>query len=320
MKYQPKNCLDSPRFCGIRTFMLLPHLRTLEDVDFIVAGIPYDTSCSTRVGARFGPAAIRDASMLLRPYNPDMDINIFEHLSGVDYGDFDVVPGHIEHTYEKLHPELVEVFKAGVKPIFLGGDHSVSLPALRAASEVYGKVAMVHFDSHLDTTDNYFGHKFTHGTPFKRAAEEDCVLAEKSIQIGIRGPLYSQDDIKDSEGLGYEVLTRKEMRKIGIEASIKRIKDRIKGASAVYVTFDIDFLDPAYAPGTGTLEVGGFTTWEAMEIIRGSLDGANLIGFDIVEVLPAYDSPGQITAYAASNMAYEFITLLAKNKRDGISK
>ncbi|MCG8485323.1 MAG: agmatinase [Clostridia bacterium] len=314
-KYGPKDCTKSPRYCNIRTFMLLPYLKTLDDVDFVVAGVPYDTACTTRAGARFGPAAIRDASMLLRPHNPDMDISIFDYLSGVDYGDIDIVPDDIETSYTNIYDEAFKIYQSGVKPIFLGGDHSISLPLIRAAKDVFGPVALVHFDSHSDTDDNLWGRKYMHATPFRRAAEEDCLSMDHSIQIGIRGPIYGSEGLKDAEDLGFEVLTRRKMRKMGLEASIEKIRNRVQGATAIYVTFDIDFLDPAYAPGTGTMEVGGFTTWEAIEIIRDGLKGLNIVGFDLVEVLPAYDSPGQITSCAASNIVYEFITLLALNKK-----
>lgn len=317
VKYRPKDATNSPRYCGIRTFMNLMNVRTLEDVDFIVAGVPYDTACTTRVGARYGPEAVRSASILQRPYNPDMNINLFEYLSGVDYGDLDIVPDDIEQSYSMIEKEAIKIFAAEVNPVFIGGDHSVTLPLLRAASKVYGKIALVHFDSHSDTDDQLWGRKFVHATPMRRAAEEGCLEMTKSIQVGLRGPTYAEEGLTIAEGLGFELLTRKKIREIGIDNASACIRNRVKEADAVYITFDIDFLDPAYAPGTGTPEVGGFTTWEAIELIRKSLDGLNLVGMDLVEVNPAYDSPGQITSYAAASIMYEYLTLLARNKRNG---
>ncbi|MBW2093176.1 MAG: arginase family protein, partial [Deltaproteobacteria bacterium] len=227
-KYKPADATVSPRFCGVRTFMRLPHKAVLTSVDFIMVGIPFDTGASFRVGARFGPQAIRDASILLRPYNPVLNVNIFDHCSGVDYGDIDVVPGYIEETYKKIHQELVKIFEAGVVPIFLGGDHSITLPELRALAESRGPAALVHFDSHSDTWDSYFDKPYNHGTPFRRAIEESCLLVENSIQIGMRGPLYDLSDLEEACKLGLEVLPAWEVRKIGLSETIKRIRARVQ--------------------------------------------------------------------------------------------
>lgn len=312
-KYEPVNSFESPRFCGIRTFMRLPNLTTLEDVDFIVAGIPFDTGGSFRIGTRFGPQAIRDASILLRPYNPVQDINIFDYCSGVDYGDFTVVPGYIEESYAKIEEALIQVFSTQVIPILMGGDHSITLPELRAIARTKGPVALVHFDSHSDTWDAYFEKPYNHGTPIRRAIEENCLLVDHSIQIGMRGPLYSAGDLEDARQLGLEVLTSWEIRQIGILETIKRIRARVQD-KPVFVTFDIDFLDPVYAPGTGTPEIGGFTTWEAQYLVRDGLRGLNFVGFDLVEVLPSYDA-GQVTSFAAAGIMYDFISLVALNKK-----
>lgn len=311
-RFQPIDSFHSPRFCGVRTFMRLPNVKTLEDVDFLIVGIPFDTGASFRVGARFGPQAIRDTSILLRPYNPELKINIFEHCSGIDYGDIDVIPGYIEESYEKIQKDMVEILKASVIPISMGGDHSITLAELRAVRDVFGPVALIHFDSHSDTWDSYFDKKYNHGTPIRRAIEEGCIEVEHSIQIGLRGPLYCPGDLQDAVDMGLEVMTTRDIRRIGIDKAIERIRERVKD-TPVFVTFDIDFLDPAYAPGTGTPEIGGFTTWEALEMVRNSLKGLNFVGFDLVEVLPAYDS-GQITAFAAAGIIYEFISLIACNK------
>ncbi len=315
-KYKPKDATKSPRYCGIRTFMNLPHIKTTKDVDFVVAGVPFDTACTTRVGARYGPEAIRSASILLRPYNDDMGINIFKYLSGVDYGDFDINPVNLEESINLITDQAYEIFKEKVIPIFMGGDHSVSYPLIRAASKTYGKISVVHFDAHSDTDEEIWEAKHAHNTPFYNLAEGKMVDTEKSIQIGLRGPTYGEDGLKKARELGYRTLTRKEIRKKGIEKSVEIIKERIKDSEAVYVSFDIDFLDPAYAPGTGTLEIGGFSTWEAQYMIQESLRDANLIGMDLVEVNPAFDNKGQITSYAASNIMYELITQVALNKKN----
>ena len=315
-KYYPADSLKSPRFCDVRTFMRLPNVKTTEDVDFAVIGIPFDTACSFRTGSRFGPAAIRDMSVTIRPYNINLGINAFDYLSGVDYGDIPVIPGYIEDTYEQIENELKPILDAGIIPICLGGDHSITLGELRAIAKKYGPVALVHFDSHLDTIDSYFGKKYNHGTPFKRAWEEGLIDTSHSIQVGIRGNLYSPDDINDSVDLGFKVITANEVHKLGIEEVGRQIRERV-GDKLAFFTFDIDFVDPAYAPGTGTIEVGGFTSYETLALIRET-KGIQFIGFDIVEVLPAFD-PNQITAFLAANVAFEFISMIALHKSKNAS-
>ncbi|WP_209123332.1 agmatinase [Alkalihalobacillus sp. BA299] len=313
MKYQPKDSSLSPRFTGVRTFMRLENIQTTEDVDFVIVGVPFDTAASNRVGTRYGPQHVRNASVLLRPYNPDQDINIFDYCSGVDYGDIDVVPGNIHRTYDNMVEGLMPIVEKGITPIIIGGDHSISLGNLRAFARKYGPISLVHFDAHGDTWDNYYGEKYMHGTPFRRAVEEGLIDTAHSIQIGMRGPLYGPDCIQDARDLGFEVITMSEMRKLGQENVIKRIHERVGGESPVFVTFDIDFVDPAYAPGTGTPEVAGPTSHEALEYVR-SLKGLNIVGFDLVEVLPAFD-PTEITAGLASAVAFEMISLVALKKR-----
>lgn len=310
--YQPKDSSKSPRFTGPRTFMRLEHIPTTEDVDFVIIGVPFDTAASNRTGQRYGPQHIRDFSVLLRPYNPDQDINIFDYCSGVDFGDIDVIPGNIHKTYENIVNSLEPVLDKGIIPVMMGGDHSISLGHLRAFAKKYGPVSLVHFDSHGDTWDNYFGEKYMHGTPFRRAVEEGLVDVDHSIQIGMRGPLYGPEDIDDARDLGYEVIPMKEAREIGYDKVMERIHARA-GNRPVFVSYDIDFLDPAYAPGTGTPEVGGPTSYEGLQFVRG-LDGLNLVGFDLVEVLPTYDS-GEITAVVASSVIFEMISLIALKKK-----
>ncbi|WP_408008112.1 agmatinase [Pseudalkalibacillus sp. A8] len=313
--YQPKDSSKSPRFTGVRTFMRLENIRTTDDVDFVVVGVPFDTAASNRVGTRYGPQHVRNFSVLLRPYNPDQEINIFDYCSGVDYGDIDVVPGNIHRTYDNIVEGLTPILNKDITPIIIGGDHSISLGNLRAFYKKHGPISLVHFDSHGDTWDNYYGEKYMHGTPFRRAVEEGLIDVDHSIQIGMRGPLYGPEDIEDARDLGFEVIPMNDVRKFGQEEVLRRIHARVADDRPVFVTFDIDFVDPAYAPGTGTPEVAGPTSYEALEYVRG-LDGLNIVGFDLVEVLPAYDH-GEITAALASAVAFEMITLVAIKKRSG---
>ncbi len=314
IKYFPPDASASPRFSGIKTFMRLPHVQTTEDVDFAIVGIPFDTGCSYKNGARFGPDAIRIASTLMRNYSMNLDVNIFDHLSGVDYGDISITPGFIMKSYDQIEAGIQPLVDAGVVPISMGGDHSITLAELRAFHKKHGKIALIHFDSHLDTWDNYWGEKYTHGTPFRRACEEGLIDTEHSIQIGIRGSQYGPEDIQGSIDLGFEVLTANELHKIGIEEGVKRIQDRVKDAKA-FLSFDIDFVDPAMAPGTGTIEIGGFMGQETMNLIQGLKD-VNIIGMDMVEVLPTIDPSGR-TAYMAASIMHEAISILALQRRDG---
>ena len=307
-RYEPANSFETPRFSGVRTFMRLPNNQDLQNADAAIVGAPFDTGASFRAGARFGPEGIRSVSHLLRPYNPSLSVAIFDHLSVIDYGDLPVVPGFIEESYEKITTGLEEIHRAGVIPIVLGGDHSIALPELRAAAATHGPVALVQFDSHADTWDAYFGKKYNHGTPFRRAVEEGLLDPERSIQVGMRGSLYDDGDLEASRELGFELLTTDEIRRIGIKETTDRIRERI-GDTKAYVSFDVDFVDPAYAPGTGTPEVGGFTSREAQEFVRG-LSGMEIVGCDVVEVYPQYD-PAQITALLAANVAHEFLSLIA---------
>jgi agmatinase len=310
--YRPVDPRESPRFAGIKTFMRLPHVTTTEGVDAAIVGVPFDTGASYRVGARFGPEAIRSVSALLRHHNEVLDVSIFDHCSVVDYGDLPVNPGYIEDSYKMIEEGLLPILDSEVTPIMLGGDHSVTLPELRAMAKRHGPVALILLDSHTDTGDKRFGRRYTHGTPFRRAVEEELILVDHSIQAGMRGSIYSRDSLDDARKLGFDLVTSVEAQEQGIYELIRRIRKRVGDAKA-FVSFDIDFVDPAYAPGTGTPEVGGFTSREALRIVRG-LKGLNLIGFDLVEVLPQHD-PSQITALLAANIVYEFISLIALRKK-----
>lgn len=312
-KYYPVDSLKAPKFCDIRTFMRLPHVQDLEDVDVAFIGIPFDTGGSYRTGQRFGPAAIRDASVMVRRHNPILKINIFDYVSGIDYGDLPVVPGNIEETYKLTEEGLKPILDAGIIPICMGGDHSITLGELRAVSKKYGPVSLVHFDAHADTDDEPFGLTYNHGTPFRWAVKEGLINPETSISVGIRGSMYHPDEVKDSEDLGLKVITADEMRTIGFEEVTSQIKKRV-GDSLAFFSFDIDFCDPASAPGTGTVEVEGFNSYEALSLIR-SIKDINFVGFDMVEMLPAYDQ-NEITANLISHVGYEFVSIIANHYRN----
>lgn len=316
VKYKSINSLKSPRFSGVKTFMRLQNVVTTEDIDFAVVGIPYDTCASFRVGSRFGPSSIREMSVLAcKPYNPVLQVGIFDYCSGVDYGDLGSVPGYIEDSFEIITEGMTPLFENGIIPIAMGGDHSVTLPELRACYKTHGPVALIHFDSHYDTIPEYFGRPYNHGTPFYHAAKEGLVDTSKSIQVGIREGLYGEEDNENSKGLGYDVLKAVDCHKMTTEEIVARIKERV-GDSKAFLTFDIDFLDPSCAPGTGTPVLGGFTTAQTLEIIRG-LKELNIIGYDLVEVAPQYDA-GNITSLAAAGIMYEFISHIAYKKQQNI--
>src|SRR5690349_4369157 len=308
-RYGPADSLASPRFSGIRTYARLPHVTDLEGVDVAIVGVPFDTGGTYRVGARFGPQAIRAASALIRPYHSGSGVAVFDKLSVVDYGDVPVVPGYIEESYRRIEAGLLDVVKAGVVPIDLGGDHSIALPELRALANVHGKVALVQLDSHSDTIDSYFGMPHTHGTPFYHAVNEGLIDTAHSIQVGLRGGIYSERDHQVPRDMGIAVITGVEAHELGMRAVAERIVKRASGAK-VFLSFDIDFIDPAYAPATGTPEIGGFTTWESQVLLRG-LAGLDHAGFDVVEVIPAYDVADN-TSFTAANIVFEFLALLAR--------
>jgi agmatinase len=307
--FRPVDAQVYPRFAGVRTFMRLPHVTDPEGVQAAAVGIPFDTATSYRTGARFGPEAIRSASALLRPYHPALDVNVVEALSIVDYGDTPVSPGDTERTYGQIEEALAPLAAGGIFVVALGGDHSVTLPELRALARVTGPLALVQLDAHADTWDSYFGQRYFHGTTFKRAAEEGLVDPSASIQAGMRGSVYGAEDLQASRDLGYHVLESEELRSLGPAEYGRLVRERV-GERPVFLSFDIDFLDPAFAPGTGTPEVGGFSTAEALAFLR-ALRGIRLAGADVVEVSPAYDGPGQQTALAAANVAYELLALRA---------
>jgi agmatinase len=308
-RYAPADAFRHPRFSGVRTYMRLPYVTDLEDVDVAVLGLPFDTATSFRSGARFGPEAIRSASSLLRPYNPEQGVDIFAHLSAVDAGDLPIAPGDTEATYALAEEGLARYVAAGIFPVVLGGDHSITLAELRALHRRHGPLALVHLDAHGDTWHEYFGQRYYHGTTFRRAAEEGVIDPSASVQAGMRGSLYGPEDITAARELGFTVLSTRELRELGATAYGDLVRARV-GDRPVFLSFDVDFCDPAFAPGTGTPEIGGPSTTEALEFVR-ALRGIGLVGCDVVEVAPPYDSPGQPTALLGATIAWEAISLRA---------
>ena len=305
---RPRDAFRSPRFGQPATFMLLPHRRDPAGLDVALLGIPYDGGTSYRPGARHGPRHIREQSSLIRPWNPVLKVSPFEGLRVADYGDVDVVPISIEGTFAAIQREIDTLEQAGVVPVSVGGDHSVTLPILRSLARRHGRLGLVHFDAHPDTWDEYFGSKYFHGTTFRRAVEEGLIDGRRVVQIGIRGPLYGADDFDFHREHGLEAIRVEAVKAEGTAWVVERLQ-RLQGGP-VYCSFDIDAVDPAYAPATGTPEVGGLTSFEALSLVRG-LRGLDLVGADVVEVSPPFDGPGQITSLLAANLLFELLSLLA---------
>ncbi|MET9000910.1 agmatinase [Amycolatopsis sp. Hca4] len=306
--------LDSsrvPRFAGFATFARLPRIDQVERADVAVVGVPFDSGVSYRPGARFGPAAVREASRLLRPYHPELDVSPFEEKQVVDAGDIAVNPFNIGEAIETLQQEAEALQADGTRLVTVGGDHTIALPLLRAAAKKHGPVALLHFDAHLDTWDTYFGEPYTHGTPFRRASEEGILDTSALSHVGTRGPLYGKRDLEEDRRLGFGIVTSGDVMRRGVAETVDALRQRI-GDRPLYVSVDIDVLDPAHAPGTGTPEAGGMTSRELLEILRGLRD-LNLVGADVVELAPAYDH-AEITAIAASHVAYDLVSLLALGK------
>ena len=304
-------------YSGIATFGRCPIASDPHGYDVSIVGIPYDGSVSYRSGTRFGPRAIREQSLLLWGYNNAQAIAPFKTLKVADLGDIDVVPPDIVATHREIERAATGIVAAGTTLISLGGDHSISLPLLRAHAKKHGPLAVIHFDAHPDTWDSeYPGQRYSHGTPFRRAIEESLLDTSAYVQIGIRGPTNGPEDYLDAINLGARMFTQDECQRGGIEAVLNEVRSRI-GTRATYVTLDIDAVDPAFAPGTGTPEVGGFSSYEILRLVRG-LRGLNLVGFDLVEVSPPFDS-ANITAILASNLVFEFLSLVALAKAESVS-
>jgi agmatinase len=298
----------TPRYAGPASFARLPRREDVPKADVVVAGIPFDTGVSFRPGARFGPSHVREASRLLRPYHPALDVSPFEIAQVADAGDIAVNPFDIKAAIDTIQAAALELTADDTRLVTIGGDHTISLPLLRAAAERHGPVALVHFDAHLDTWDTYFGAEYTHGTPFRRAVEEGILDTEALSHVGTRGPLYGKKDLEDDRRFGFGILTSADVYHQGVVEVVERLRERLAGRP-VYVSIDIDVLDPAHAPGTGTPEAGGLTSRELLEILRG-FRGLDIVGADVVEVAPAYDH-ADITGVAASHVAYDLVSLLA---------
>jgi agmatinase len=307
--YQPADALVAPRFTGPRTFARLPHTEALEGVDCAVFGIPWDGGTSFRPGARFGPEGIRSASALLRPYNPAQRVQVFGRLSCVDRGDAPTVPGYIGETLDRVAGYVEAIGRAGVVALGMGGDHSVTLGELRGLARAHGPLGLVHLDAHGDLWDAYFGLPLNHGTVFRRALEEGLIDPARTIQGGMRGPLYGPDDVEQPASLGIECIPWLELRDLGPRAFAERARGRV-GDGPAFLSFDVDLLDPSVCPATGTPEPGGPSAEVALDLVRG-LTGIDFRGFDVVEVSPPYDGPGQVTSLLAANVLYEMLSLVA---------
>jgi agmatinase len=308
----PRGPVDAtvvPRFAGPPTFARLPRLDEVERADVAVVGVPFDSGVSYRPGARFGPAHIRQSSRLLRPYNPAQQISPFAVQQVADAGDIAVNPFDIGEAILEIRAAADLLLDSADRLLTLGGDHTIALPLLRSVVRRHGPVAVLHFDAHLDTWDTYFGEPYTHGTPFRRASEEGLIDSGRSMHIGIRGPLYGAEDLAETAALGYATLHCMDYDRLGLDGVIAAMRERL-AEGPVYVSVDIDVIDPGMAPGTGTPEAGGLTSRELLATLRG-LAGLDVVGADIVEVAPAYDH-AEITGIAASHVGYELISVMAQ--------
>jgi agmatinase len=305
----PVDATRHPRFAGPATFARLPTIDEVQHADIAVIGVPFDSGVTYRPGARFGPAHVRQSSRLLRPYNPTLELEPFRARQVVDAGDVACNPFDITAAIDQIHQASRSLTAVGTSLLTIGGDHSIALPLLRTMHERFGQVAVLHFDAHLDTWDTYFGQPYTHGTPFRRASEEGLIDLEHSIHIGIRGPLYAASDLRDTERLGFATVHCADVELHGLATAVARMQERL-GDAPVYVSVDVDVLDPAHAPGTGTPEAGGLTSRELLVMLRALAD-LRVVSADIVEVAPAYDH-AELTGIAASHIGYELLSVMSK--------
>lgn len=306
---QPVSGTAVPRYAGPSTFVRLPELRDLDRCDVAILGVPFDSGVSFRPGARFGPSAIRQASRMLRPqFHPIHEMEPFAILQGADAGDVACNPFDIMESIGQIERATDEVLERAGSIVSVGGDHTVLLPLLRSMFRKHGPVALVHFDAHLDTWDTYFGAPYTHGTLLRRAAEEGLFLEDASMHVGIRGPLYSAQDMADDAAFGFRTIRTEDVHREGVEGVVQRIRERVVD-HPLYASIDIDSLDPSHAPGTGTPEIGGLTSRELLMILRG-LAGLRLVSADVVEVSPPYDH-AELTSLAGATVVYELVCLLA---------
>ncbi|HVC13263.1 MAG TPA: agmatinase [Acidimicrobiales bacterium] len=300
-----------PRFAGAATFVRLPTIDECHDYDVAVLGAPFDGGTSFRPGARFGPIAVRTASRNIRPaYHPDLGLSPLRRVQVVDAGDVPVNPFQLTAAMGQIRDHAHELLANHSRLVTIGGDHTIALPLLRAVHERHGPVALVHFDAHLDTWDTYFGSPITHGTVFRRAFEEGLLLEERSVHVGIRGPIYDELDLREDARFGFQIVRARDIDRMGLDEVVASVRRRV-GDAPVYLSVDIDVLDPAFAPGTGTPEMGGVTSRELLHLLRG-LDGIAIVGGDVVEVAPAYDH-AEVTALAAATVVFDIVTLMAKH-------
>lgn len=309
---RPLDAQVTPRFAGPTTFLRLPMAESVEGLDVAIAGVPFDAGASFRAGTRFGPRAIRDISSLLRPYNRVLGVDPFATLNVADVGDLRINPLDTMQTLDAISQQVETIVRAGARPLIVGGDHTIGYGTMRGVSSALGRpVAMVQIDSHLDTWDTYFDSRYTHGTFLRRAIEDGFVDGGRSIQVGIRGPLFGPEDLEENARLGLTIRPTETVVAEPLAATAEAIRNCV-GDSPVYVTLDIDAVDPAFAPGTGTPEVGGLTSLQVIQIVQG-LAGLNLVGAEIVEVSPPYDA-GQVTALLAGRLLHEFLSVFALSR------
>ena len=308
----PPDALSSPRYAGLGTFARLPLLEQVPDWEVAVQGIPFDSGVSYRPGARFGPAHVRQASRLLRPYDQDLGLATFGEVQVVDAGDCNCTPYEIHRAISEIQARSEWLVSDGRSLISIGGDHTVALPLLRTTGSVHGPLAVVHFDAHLDTWDTYFGAPYNHGTPFRRASEEGWIDRDHSLHVGVRASIYSPQDLVDDQQLGFALIRASELEAGTVTEVVDRVRQRV-GDRPVYISVDVDVMDPSHAPGTGTPEAGGLTSRELLTILRG-LDGLQIVGGDVVEVAPPYDV-AEVTGVAAAHIVYTLIGLVVKARR-----
>jgi agmatinase len=309
----PRESFKSPRFAQPATFMRLPHVEDPAGLDVAIVGVPFDGGTSYRTGARLGPREIRAQSSLIRPYSYFQKVAPFDVLRVADVGDVDAPPTSIEKAYTAITQAMDRILGAGAIPLAVGGDHSISLPILRAIARRHGPVGLVQFDAHIDTWDEYFGGKYFHGTPFRRAIEEGLIARGHFVQVGIRGPMYGEEDFDFHREHDITMIDIDRVKAEGVDRIIETMRRVLGGSKGIFVTFDIDGIDPAFAPGTGTPEVGGLTSHEAQRLIRG-LAGLPIVGCDVVEVAPQFDGPSHITSLLAANLMFELLCVVAGSR------
>ena len=301
---QPVDALEYARFTGVPTFMRLPNITEPKELDIAIVGIPFDGGTTYRPGPRFGPRGVRNQSAIIRPWNPVLHVNPFKKYRVADFGDLPVNPLSIEDTFSRIERGLATVLAGGARTLCVGGDHSISLPILRAVCKDHrGPISLIQFDAHNDLWDEYFGCKYSHGTPFRRAFEEGLLIDGGVLQVGLRGQVYGEDDFDFARKHKVRMVTAEDFHAKGMQTVLRHL--RAFRGKPVYVTLDIDCVDPAYAPGTGTPQVGGFTSAQIVELVR-ALNGLSIVGADLVEVSPPFDN-GDLTSLLAANLLFELL-------------